>query len=45
MKKYHDLNLKSDIFLLGDVFLKNKNNSLKDYGLCLSHYLSVPGLS
>ena len=45
MKKYHDLNLKSDVFFLGDAFLKNKNNSLKNYGLCLSHYLSVPGLS
>ena len=31
--------------LLVDVFEKFKNNSLKSYGLCPSHYLSTPGLS
>ena len=27
------------------MYLKNLNNSLKNYGLCPSHYLSAPGLS
>ena len=27
------------------MFEKFKNKSLKNYGLCPSHYLSVPGLS
>ena len=27
------------------MFQKFRNNSLKNYGLCLSHYLSTPGLS
>ena len=45
MKDYHDLNLKSDVLLLVDVLKNFRNNSLKICGLCLSHYLSVPGLS
>ena len=45
MKCYHDLQLKSDALLLADVFEKFRNNSLKNYGLCPSHYLSAPGLS
>ena len=45
MKDYHDLNLKSDALLLVDVLENFRNNSLKICGLCLSHYLSVPGLS
>ena len=45
MKDYHDLYLKRDVLLLADVFEKFRNNSLKNYGLCLSHYLSVPALS
>ena len=45
MKDYHDLYLKCDILLLGDVFKKFRNNSLKNYGLCPSYYLSSPGLS
>ena len=32
-------------FLLAYVFEKYKNNSLKSYGLCPSHYLITPGLS
>ena len=31
--------------MLADVFEKFQNNSLKNYGLCPSHYLSAPGLS
>ena len=42
---YHKLSLKCDILLLADVFEKFRNNSLKNYGLCPSHYLSAPGLS
>ena len=45
MKDYHDLYLKYEVLFLADVFLKIKNNSLKNYGLCPSHYLSAPALS
>ena len=44
MKDYHDWYLKCGVFLLADVFEKFKNNSLKNYGLCSSHYFSTPGL-
>ena len=45
MKDYHDLYLKCDVLLLVDVFEKLRNNSLKNYELCPSHYLSAPTLS
>ena len=45
MKDYHDLYLKCDVLLLADVFEKFRNTSLKNYGLCSSHYLSAPALS
>ena len=45
MKNYHDLYLKCDILLLGDVFEKFKNRCLENYGLCPSNYLSVLDLS
>ena len=45
MKNYPDLHLKCDILLLTDVFEKFRNNSLKNYGLYPSHYLSTPTLS
>ena len=45
LKYYHNLYLKCDVFLLADVFEKFRTNSLKNYGLCPSHYLSAPGLS
>ena len=45
MRDYHDLYLKCDVLLLGDVFEKFRNNSSKNYGLCPSHYLSTPILS
>ena len=44
MKDYNDLYLKCDVLLLADVFEKIRNNSLKNYGLCPSHYLSAPAL-
>ena len=45
MKDYHDLYLKCDLLRLADVFEKFRNNSIKSYGLCRSHYLSAPALS
>ena len=45
MKGYHNLYLKCDVLFLTDVFGKFRNNSLKNYGLCPSHYLSASGLS
>ena len=45
MKDCHELYLKYDILLLADVFGKFRNNSLKNYGLCPSHYLSTPALT
>ena len=45
MKDYHDLYLTCDVLLLADVFGKFRNTSLKNYGLCPSHYLSAPVLS
>ena len=44
MKDYHDLHEKYDALLLPNVFEKIRNDSLKKYGLCPSHYLSAPGL-
>ena len=44
VKYYQDQYLKQHAFLLGDVFEKVRNNSLKNYGLCPSHYLSSPDL-
>ena len=45
MKDYYDLYLKCDVFLLADVFEKSRNNSLKNYELFPTHYLSAPALS
>ena len=42
MKDYRDLYLKFDVLLLTDVYEKFRNISLKNYGLCPSHYLNVP---
>ena len=44
-KDYYDLYLKCDVSSLADVLKKCRNNSLKNYGLCPSHYLSTPALS
>ena len=45
MKDYQDLYLKCDVSLFVDVFEKFRNNSLKNCGLCPSHYLSAPALT
>ena len=45
IKDYHDLNLRCDVLLLGDVIEKFRKHSTKNYGLCPSHYLSSPALS
>ena len=45
MKDYHDLHLKCDALLLAYVFEKFRTNSLKNYGLCPSHYLSAAAMS
>ena len=34
-----------DVLLLADVFEEFRNNSLNNYELCLSHYLTAPSLS
>ena len=44
MKDYHDLYLKCEVLTLADVFETSRNNSLNNYGLCPSHYLSAPSL-
>ena len=38
---YHDFYLQCDVLLLA-VFEKNRNDNLKNYGLCPSHYLNSP---
>ena len=40
-----DFYLKCDVLLLADVFAKFTSNSSKNYVLCLSHYLSAPGIN
>ena len=44
IKSYNYLFLKCDVLLLADVSEKVRNNSIKNCGLCSSHYLSVPAL-
>ena len=44
IKDYHDLYLKCDVLLLADILEKFRDKSLKNYGLCPSHYLSEPAL-
>ena len=45
MKDYHELHLKSCVLLLADIFEKFRNNNSKNYRLCPSHYLNLPGFS
>ena len=45
MTDYYDLYLECDVLLLADIFEKFRNNSLKNYGLYSSHYLSELALS
>ena len=42
---YHDLYLKCHVLLLADGSEKFRNNIIKNYGPCSSHYLSAPALS
>ena len=44
MKDHHELYLECDVLLFADV-RKIRNNILKNYALCLSHYLSAPALN
>ena len=44
IKDYHDFYLRCDV-LSADVLEKFRNNSLKNYGLYPSHYLSAPAWS
>ena len=45
MNDYHDLYLKTDVFVLADVFEKFISTCLDYYGLDPCHYFSSPGLS
>ena len=45
IKVYHDPHLNCGDLLLAEMFEKFKNNNLRNYGLCPSHYLSAPALS
>ena len=45
IKDYYTLHLDCDVLLLADVSEEYRNNSLKHYGLCPSHYLSAQALS
>ena len=45
VKDHHDLYLKCNVLLFSDVFEKFRNSSLRNYGVCPSHYLSAPDLS
>ena len=45
MKKYPDLYLKCNALFVADIFEKFIGVSLKNCGLCASHYLSAPVLS
>ena len=45
MNDYHNFYSTFDVLLLVDVFKKFSNNTLENYGLCPSHYLSAPALS
>ena len=44
MKDYYKLYLKCNVLLLADVFENFRNNRLKNYESCSSHYLSPPAL-
>ena len=44
-KRLSQFVFKIAVLLLVDVFDKFRNNSLKNYGLCPSHYLSAPALN
>ena len=43
--EYHDLNIKSDVLLLADVFENFKKMCFKNYELDLVKFISAPGLA
>ena len=43
-QEYHDLYLKTDVYLLADVFERFRGISLKSFELDPSHYYTLPGL-
>ena len=45
LRDYHDMYLKCEVLSLADMLEKCRNQSLKNYGLCASHYLNALGLS
>ena len=45
MKDCHGLYLKCNVLLLVEVFEKFRDNSSKNYGLRLAHYLTEPALN
>ena len=45
MRDYRGLYLECDVLLLAGVFERFRNNSLKNYGLCPSHYSGAAVLS
>ena len=45
MRDYRGLYLECDVLLLAGVFERFRNNSLKNYGLCPSHYSGAAALS
>ena len=44
MKNYRNLYLKCEVLLLADVFEKFRNNSIKNYVLSPSYFVSAPAL-
>ena len=42
---YHDLYLRSDVFLLADVFENFRKTAISTYGLDPAHYYTLPGYS
>ena len=42
---YHDVYLKSDVYLLADVFENFRSAALSTYGLDPAHYFTLPGFS
>ena len=42
---YHDMNLKTDVLLLADVFEKFRDTCLQQYKLDPAHFYAAPGLA
>ena len=45
MRDYHDLYLRTDVRILGDIFENFRNVSLRKFGLDPCHYVSLPGMA